>query len=99
MIIRFQTKPGMFISIPPILAHSSDSPRRRHSISGVPIQSLNILESLALDIFSYDLSITPQEWNKWLDHILTYHKSLAPAPNPQLIARPSSNPHFVVRKT
>lgn len=70
-----------------------------HTISGVPIQSLNRLESLALDIFSYDLSIAPQEWNKWLDHVLTYHKSLASVPNPQLISRPSSNPHFVVRKT
>lgn len=70
----------------------------RHTISGVPIQSLNRLESLALDIFSYDLSITPHEWNKWLVHVLTYHKSLSSAPSPQLISRPSSNPHFVVRK-
>jgi hypothetical protein len=70
-----------------------------HTISGVPIQSLNSLESLALDIFSYDLSIAPQEWNKWLDHVLAYHKSLALAPNPQPISRPSTNPHFVVRKT
>jgi hypothetical protein len=71
----------------------------RHTISGVPIQSLNRLESLALDIFSYDLSITPHEWNQWLDHVLTYHKSLSSTPNPQLISRPSANPHFVVRKT
>jgi hypothetical protein len=70
----------------------------RHTISGVPIQSLNRLESLALDIFSYDLSITPHEWNKWLVHVLTYHKSLSSAPSPQLISRPSSNPHFIVRK-
>ncbi len=70
----------------------------RHTISGVPIQSLNRLESLALDIFSYDLSITPYEWNKWLAQVLTYHKSLSSAPSPQLISRPSSNPHFIVRK-
>ena len=70
----------------------------RHTISGVPIQSLNRLESLALDIFSYDVSITPYEWNKWLIRILEYHKSLSSAPSPQLISRPSSNPHFVVRK-
>ena len=70
----------------------------RHTISGVPIQSLNRLESLALDIFSYDLSITPYEWNKWLVQVLAYHKSLSSAPNPQLISRPSSNPHFIVRK-
>ncbi|KAI0306908.1 hypothetical protein B0F90DRAFT_1807669 [Multifurca ochricompacta] len=69
-----------------------------HTISGVPIQSLNRLESLALDIFSYDLSITPHEWNDWLEHVLSYHKSLSSAPKPQLISRPSSNPHFVVRK-
>jgi hypothetical protein len=36
----------------------------RHTIFGVLIQSLSRLESLALDIFSYDLSITPYEWNK-----------------------------------
>ncbi|KAN0126593.1 hypothetical protein V8E52_000233 [Russula decolorans] len=70
-----------------------------HTISGVPIQSLNRLESLALDIFSYDLSITPYDWNKWLVRIFEYHKSLSSAPSPQLISRPSSNPHFVVRKT
>lgn len=70
-----------------------------HTISGVPIQSLNRLESLALDIFSYDLSIAPEEWSKWLDHVLTHHKSLSSVPNPQPISRPSSNPHFVVRKT
>jgi hypothetical protein len=70
----------------------------RHTISGVPIQSLNKLESLALDIFSYDLSITPYEWNKWLVRIFEYHKSLSSAPSPQLISRPSSNPHFVIRK-
>ncbi|KAH9960477.1 hypothetical protein BC827DRAFT_1155799 [Russula dissimulans] len=69
-----------------------------HTISGVPIQSLNRLESLALDIFLYDLSITPSDWNKWLGHVLAYHKSLSSAPNPQPISRPSSNPHFVVRK-
>jgi hypothetical protein len=74
------------------------NPLRRHTISGVPIQSLNRLESLALDIFSYDLSITPHEWKQWLDHVLIYHKSLSSTPNPQLISRPSSNPHFIVRK-
>jgi hypothetical protein len=70
----------------------------RHTISGVPIQSLNRLESLALDIFSYDLSLTPYEWNKWLVHVLAYHKSSSSAPSPQLISRPSSNPHFAMRK-
>ncbi|KAI9508665.1 hypothetical protein F5148DRAFT_963059, partial [Russula earlei] len=69
-----------------------------HTISGVPIQSLNRLESLALDIFSYDLSITPSNWTKWLVQVLAYHKSLSSALNPQPISRPSSNPHFVVRK-
>jgi hypothetical protein len=59
---------------------------------------LNRLESLALDIFSYDLSITPYEWNKWLVQVLAYHRSLSSAPDPQLISRPSSNPHFIVRK-
>ena len=69
----------------------------RHTISGVPIQLLNRLESLALDIFSYDLSISPYEWNKWLAHVSAYHKSSSSAPSPQLISRPSSNPHFVMR--
>ena len=80
-----------------LLINDSD-PFDRHTISGVPIQSLNRLESLALDIFSYDLSITPYEWNKWLVQVLAYHRSLSSAPSPQLISRPSSNPHFIVRK-
>jgi len=83
-----------FVS-PPI---TDTDPFDRQTISGVPIQSLNRLESLALDIFSYDLSITPNEWNKWLVQVLAYHRSLSSAPSPQLISRPSSNPHFIVRK-
>jgi hypothetical protein len=82
--------------LPPSVTDADSSDR--HTISGVPIQSLNRLESLALDIFSYDLSITPYEWNKWLVQVLAYHRSLSSAPNPQLISRPSSNPHFIVRK-
>ena len=70
----------------------------RHTISGVQIRSSIRLESLALDIFSYHLSITPYEWNKWLVRIFEYHKSLSSAPSPHPISRPSSDPHFVVQK-
>jgi hypothetical protein len=86
-----------YVVMPPFPPPDAD-PFNRHTISGVPIQSLNQLESLALDIFSYDLSITPYEWNKWLVQVLAYHRSLSSAPSPQLISRPSSNPHFIMRK-
>ena len=97
MIIRFLIRPGKRPFVFHILGPDTDS-FDRHTISGVPIQSLNRLESLALDIFSYDLSITPYGWNKWLVDVLAYHKSSSSAPSPQLISRPSSNPHFVMRK-
>ncbi|KZT74299.1 hypothetical protein DAEQUDRAFT_761172 [Daedalea quercina L-15889] len=69
-----------------------------HTISNVPIQSLNKLESLALDIFRYDLSISTHEWTSWLSCIHDYHTSLNSPACPQPISRPSSSPHTIVRK-
>ena len=71
----------------------------RHSISNVPIHTLNKLESLTLDIFSYDLSISSQQWSQWLAHVISYHLSLSSQIHPQPISRPSSNPHSIVRRT
>ncbi|KAI0068881.1 hypothetical protein BV25DRAFT_1910616 [Artomyces pyxidatus] len=70
-----------------------------HTVSAVPIQSLNRLESLALDIFAYDLSVPSYAWAQWLDHVMSYHVSLSSPSHPQPISRPSSNPHSIVRKT
>ncbi|KAJ3512060.1 hypothetical protein NMY22_g15448 [Coprinellus aureogranulatus] len=69
-----------------------------HTISNVPIQVLNRLEMLALDVFAYDLSITPAHWNQWMVHLKSYHMSLA-SPHLQPISRPSSNPHSIIRKS
>ncbi|KAF7980949.1 hypothetical protein HWV62_36185 [Athelia sp. TMB] len=68
------------------------------SISNVPITSLNRLESLALDIFSHDLSTPPRAWSQWLSHLSSYHQSLSSPVRSQPISRPSSNPHSIVRK-
>jgi hypothetical protein len=73
--------------------------RCRHSISNVPIHILNNLESLALDAFTYDLSVPGHEWSQWLTHLQSYHKSLSSPGHPQPISRPGSNPHAIVRKT
>ncbi|GBE79651.1 hypothetical protein BKA93DRAFT_275470 [Sparassis latifolia] len=69
-----------------------------HTISHVPVQSLNRLESLALDLFDYDLSISPQQWSDWLSHLLSYHASLSSSSCPQPISRPSMDPHTIIRK-
>ncbi|KAF8165028.1 hypothetical protein B0H34DRAFT_670973 [Crassisporium funariophilum] len=69
-----------------------------HSITNIPVQTLNKLESLALDIFSYDLNISAQQWSQWLAHVMSYHLSLSSPIHPQPISRPSSNPHSIVRK-
>ncbi|KDR83411.1 hypothetical protein GALMADRAFT_219236 [Galerina marginata CBS 339.88] len=69
-----------------------------HSISNVPVQTLNKLESLALDIFTYDLSVSSPQWSQWLSHVLSYHLSLSSPTFPQPISRPSSNPHSIVRR-
>lgn len=68
-----------------------------HSISNIPVQTLNKLESLALDIFSYDLSISSKEWSQWLSHVMSYHQSLTSPSHPQPISRPSSNPSLIIR--
>lgn len=71
----------------------------RHTISGVPVQLLNKLEYFALDILSYDLSISSSAWSHWLSHLLSYHHSLSTTTYPQPIARPASNPNGHIRKT
>jgi len=68
------------------------------TISNVPIDSLNKLESLALDIFEYDLSTPSFDWSQWLTHLVDYHKSLSSPTRPQPISRPSTNPHSIVKK-
>lgn len=64
----------------------------------MPFHVLNRLESLALDIFSFDLSVPGREWSQWLAHLLSYHKSLSSPRHPQPISRPGSNPHALIRK-
>ncbi|KAG1773963.1 hypothetical protein EDD22DRAFT_946825 [Suillus occidentalis] len=61
-----------------------------HTICKLPVQSLNKLESLALDILSHDLTISPAAWRQWLGHMFAYHVSLSPPPYAQPISRPSS---------
>ncbi|KAJ3776668.1 hypothetical protein FB446DRAFT_784972 [Lentinula raphanica] len=68
-----------------------------HSISNVPITVLNKLESLALDIFAYDLSISSNDWSDWLAHVMSYHHSLSSPSHPQPISRPSANPHLIIK--
>ena len=70
----------------------------RHSISNISIQTLNRIEALTLDIFSYDLSISSQQWSQWLTHVMSYHISLSSPTFPQPISRPSSNPHSIIRR-
>jgi len=70
-----------------------------HTISNIPVQLLNKLEYFALDILSYDLSISSSAWSQWLNHLLSYHHSLATTTYPQPIARPASNPCVLIRKT
>lgn len=70
-----------------------------HTISNIPIQSLNKLESLAIDIFRYDLSISPKDWSQWLSHVMSYHMSLSSPTHPQPISRPSTNPSSIIRMT
>ncbi|KAI0677155.1 hypothetical protein C8Q78DRAFT_70737 [Trametes maxima] len=69
-----------------------------HTISNIPVRSLNKLEALALDIFQYDLSVTPQQWSNWLSELLGYHASLSSPMFPQPISRPSTSPHVIVRQ-
>ncbi|KAG2077663.1 hypothetical protein BDR04DRAFT_1000563 [Suillus decipiens] len=69
-----------------------------HTICKLPVHSLNKLESLALDILSHDLTISPAAWRQWLGHMFSYHISLSPPSYAQPISRPSSNPQSVVRK-
>lgn len=63
------------------------------------MQLLNKLEYFALDILSYDLSISSSAWSQWLSHLLSYHHALATTAYPQPIARPASNPNGIIRET
>ncbi|KAG6903343.1 hypothetical protein C0995_013096 [Termitomyces sp. Mi166 len=69
-----------------------------HNITNVPIQALNKLESLTLDMFAYDLTISSRDWSQWLSHLMSYHMSIASPIHSQPISRPSTNPHSIVRK-
>ncbi|KAF8631242.1 hypothetical protein AX15_002571 [Amanita polypyramis BW_CC] len=69
-----------------------------HSISNVPIYALNELEILALDLFSYNLSVPSEKWFKWMEDIRSYHLSSIPPSHIQPISRPSSNPHLIIHK-
>lgn len=71
----------------------------RHTISNVPIRLLNRLESLALDIFDYDLSVPPADWSYWLAHLFSQHTHLSSPMFPEPIGRPSASPQAIVRKT
>ena len=70
----------------------------RHTISNVPVRSLNKLESLALELFSHDLSISTEDWSGWLKKIHAHHLSLSSPAFPQPISRPSTSPHNIIRK-
>ncbi|KAJ7095119.1 hypothetical protein B0H15DRAFT_92901 [Mycena belliarum] len=69
-----------------------------HTISNVPVHTLNKLESLALDIFAYDLSVSSSDWSLWLSHLVSYHQMSWSPSHRQPISRPSTNPHAIVRK-
>lgn len=60
------------------------------------MRALNKLESLGLDLLSHDLSLLPQAWAQWLDYLQTYHRSLAPYPEP--IGPPKVTPHATIRR-
>lgn len=64
-------------------------------MSGIPIHALNKLEILGLDLLSHDLSLPLQAWLQWLEHIQSYHRSLAPYPEP--IGPPKETPHTMIR--
>ena len=61
------------------------------------MRALNRLESLGLDLLSHDLSMLPRAWEQWLNHIQSYHRSLAPYPEP--IGPPKETSHVVIRRT
>ncbi|KAI4518335.1 hypothetical protein GGG16DRAFT_110834 [Schizophyllum commune] len=67
------------------------------AITNIPIQSINRLESLALAIFDFNMSVPPTAWSHWLSHVMNYHLALSP-PSHQPIGRPSSNPHLIVKR-
>ncbi|KAF8532287.1 hypothetical protein JB92DRAFT_3104088 [Gautieria morchelliformis] len=66
-----------------------------HQVSGVSMRALNRLESLGLDLLSHDLSMLPRAWEQWLDHMQTYHHSLAPYPEP--IGPLKDTLHIIIR--
>ena len=73
--------------------------KHRHSISNVPIKSLNKLEALALSVFRYDLTIKAEDWAHWLNTLMEYHVSLSSPAFPQPISRPSASPHTIIRRS
>ncbi|TDL29443.1 hypothetical protein BD410DRAFT_22397 [Rickenella mellea] len=68
-----------------------------HTISEVPIRSINSLEFWALTILDHDLSVPPRAWDQWLSHLRSYHDSMSRYPLP--IGRPSpADSKYLVRK-
>ncbi|KAI0068883.1 hypothetical protein BV25DRAFT_59643 [Artomyces pyxidatus] len=46
-------------------------------ITGISCRTLNRLENAALAAFSYNLHVTPSEWQQWMGHIAHWHGCLA----------------------
>jgi hypothetical protein len=63
----------------------------RHSITEVPVESINRLELLALALLKHDLSITQSDWHDWLSRLRQYEVAKSPFPSP--ICRPSAVDH------
>jgi hypothetical protein len=95
MIIHSRTRLGRYFVL--AMATVLILTNYRHSISNVPVCSLNTLESLTLEIFAYDLSIPAPAWSRWLSDVLQYHLSLSSPSYPQPISRPSTSPHSIIR--
>ncbi|KZV65816.1 hypothetical protein PENSPDRAFT_113691 [Peniophora sp. CONT] len=70
-----------------------------HSISGVPIQALNTLETAALKVFKHDLTVPKAAWSQWLDHVLSYQSTSSPIGPPQPISRPGNDPRAIIRRS
>lgn len=59
-----------------------------HTVSEVPIQSINRLELAALNVLGHDLSVPALTWGKWLIYLRHYQSTISPYPAP--IRRPST---------
>jgi hypothetical protein len=94
----FSNKTWYVIECASLTTNNIHTHMSRHTISNVPVRSLNKLESLALDLFGHDLSISTDDWSGWLKKLHTHHLSLSSPAFPQPISRPSTSPHNIIRK-